>query len=108
MITLLLHLLRLFPFLCGGHRQLALENLALHQQLAVYKRTMTRPRLRTADRFFFSEAGLSRDQVVGRIGRVPVLMENRNGAFFRLVKCTTSGRPGRPPEERAMGKGTRK
>ena len=56
MITLLLHLLRLFPFLCGGHRQLALENLALHQQLAVYKRTMTRPRLRTADRFFFSEA----------------------------------------------------
>ena len=31
MITLLLHLLRLFPFLCGGHRQLALENLALRQ-----------------------------------------------------------------------------
>src|SRR5439155_22271704 len=31
--------LRLLPFLCGGHRQLALENLALHQQLAVYKRT---------------------------------------------------------------------
>ena len=48
MITLLLHLLRLLPFLCGGHRQLALENLALHQQLAVYKRTMTRPRLRAA------------------------------------------------------------
>src|SRR5216117_4522616 len=48
MITLLLHLLRLFPFLCGGPRQLALENLALYQQLAVYKRTMTRPRLRAA------------------------------------------------------------
>jgi len=31
MITLLLHLLRLLPFLCGGHRQLALENLALRQ-----------------------------------------------------------------------------
>jgi hypothetical protein len=28
MITTLLHLLRVFPFLCGGHRQLALENLA--------------------------------------------------------------------------------
>jgi hypothetical protein len=27
MITTLLHLLR-FPFLCGGHRKLALENLA--------------------------------------------------------------------------------
>jgi len=35
MITLLLHLIRLFPFLCGGYRQLALENLALRQQLAV-------------------------------------------------------------------------
>jgi hypothetical protein len=39
MITLLLHLLRLLPFLFGGRRQLALENLALRRQLAVYKRT---------------------------------------------------------------------
>jgi len=50
MITLLLNLLRLFPFLCAGHRQLALENLALRHQVAVYKRTLGRPRLRTADR----------------------------------------------------------
>jgi hypothetical protein len=41
MITLLLHLLRLLPVLFGGHRQLALENLALRQQLAVYKRMMS-------------------------------------------------------------------
>src|SRR5438034_3505576 len=34
MIILLLHLLRLLPVLCGGHRQLALENLALRHQLA--------------------------------------------------------------------------
>jgi hypothetical protein len=33
MITLLLHL-HLFHFLCGGHRQLVLENLALRHQLA--------------------------------------------------------------------------
>jgi hypothetical protein len=39
MITTLLHLVRLLPFLCGGHRSLAVENLALRQQLAVYKRT---------------------------------------------------------------------
>ena len=38
MITLLLHVLRLLPFLCGGHRQLALENLALRHQFAVYER----------------------------------------------------------------------
>src|SRR6516165_4188350 len=53
MITTLLHLLRLFPFLCGGHRQLALENLALRHQLAVYKRTVPRPRLRRTDRLLW-------------------------------------------------------
>src|SRR2546427_6579362 len=58
MITLLLHLLRLLPFLCGGHRQLALENLVLRQQLAVYKRTAPRPRLRTTDRLLW--VGLAR------------------------------------------------
>ncbi|HZA39155.1 MAG TPA: hypothetical protein VFA00_00865 [Actinomycetota bacterium] len=58
MITLLLHLLRLLPFLIGGHRQLAIENLALRQQLAVYKRTAPRPRLHTMDRLFW--VGLAR------------------------------------------------
>jgi putative transposase len=57
-ITLVLHLLRLLPFLVGGHRQLALENLALRQQLSVYKRTMPRPRLHTTDRLFW--AGLAK------------------------------------------------
>src|SRR5882762_3941942 len=42
MIGLLLHLVRLCPFLFGGHRQLALENLALRQQLAVYNLTAVR------------------------------------------------------------------
>jgi putative transposase len=58
MITLLLPLLRLLPFLFGGHRQLAVENLALRHQLAVYKRTVTRPRLRRTDRLFW--VGLAR------------------------------------------------
>jgi putative transposase len=58
MITLLLHLLRLLPFLFGGHRQLALENLALRQQLAVYKRTARRPPQRRVDRLFW--VGLAR------------------------------------------------
>jgi putative transposase len=57
-ITLVLHLLRLFPFLLGGHRQLALENLALRQQLAAYKRTAPRPKLHTTDRLFWT--GLAR------------------------------------------------
>ena len=55
MIILLLRVFRLLPCLVGGHRQLALEN---RQQLAVYKRTATRPKLRTTDRLFW--AGLAR------------------------------------------------
>src|SRR2546428_322234 len=58
MITLLLPLLRLLPFLCGGHRRLAIETLDLRQQLAVYKRTAPRPRLRTTDRLLW--VGLAR------------------------------------------------
>src|SRR5258708_25949074 len=53
MIPLLLHMLRLLPFLCGGHRHLALEDLAVRQQLAAYKRMVTRPKLRMTDRLFW-------------------------------------------------------
>jgi hypothetical protein len=42
MISTPLHSLRLFPFLCGGHRHLAVENLALRHQLAVCERTARR------------------------------------------------------------------
>ena len=41
MIILPLHLLRLLPFFFGGHRQLAIEILALRHELSVYKRTTT-------------------------------------------------------------------
>ena len=46
MVTLLLHLLRLLPLLCGAHSHVALENLALRHQLAVYKQTVARPKVR--------------------------------------------------------------
>ena len=66
MITLLLHLLRLLPFLFGGHRQLALENLALHQQLAVYKRTVRRPKLRRTDRLSFAKTSAGGKSLICR------------------------------------------
>jgi hypothetical protein len=53
MMSLLLHLFRLLPVLCGSHRHLALENLALRQQLAVYKKTLRRPNLNPSDRLFW-------------------------------------------------------
>src|SRR5256885_15319449 len=52
MVTLLLRLLRLLPLLFGAHRHVALQNLALRHQLAVYKRTLTRPKVRKSDRLF--------------------------------------------------------
>jgi hypothetical protein len=63
MITLALHLFRVLLF--GGHRQLALENLALQQQLAVYKRTVIRPPLRRTDRLFFSLRNCTLEQLAG-------------------------------------------
>jgi transposase InsO family protein len=100
MITLLLHLLRVLPFLFGGHRQLALENLALRQQLAVYKRTATRPRLRTTDRLFW--IGLARAWTGWRQPLVivtPNTVLRWQGRRFREHWTKLSARPtgGRPP-----------
>src|SRR5881398_1121568 len=100
MITLLLHLLRLLPFLFGGHRQLALENLALHQQLAVYKRTVTRPPLRRTDRLFW--VGLARVWAGWRQPLVIVTPETVlrwQRRRFREYWTKLSARPtrGRPP-----------
>src|SRR5688572_19383539 len=100
MITLLLHLLRLLPFLVGGHRQLALENLALRHQLAIYKRTVTRPRLRRTDRFFW--IGLARVWAGWRQALVivtPDTVLRWQRRRFREYWTKLSARPtgGRPP-----------
>src|SRR5213594_2958055 len=100
MITLLLHLLRLLPFLCGSHRLLALENLALRQQLAVYKRTVTRPPLRRTDRLFW--VGLARVWAGWRQPLVIVTPETVlrwQRRRFREYWTKLSGRPtrGHPP-----------
>jgi putative transposase len=98
-ITLVLHLLRLLPFLLGGHRQLALENLALRQQLAVYKRTAPRPRLHTMDRLFW--AGLARvwtgwRQALVMVSPDTVLRWQRRRFreyWTRISRRSTGGRP---------------
>jgi putative transposase len=108
MITLLLHLLRLLPVLFGGHRQLALENLALRQQLAVYKRMMTRPRLRRTDRLFW--VGLARIWAGWRpplviVSPDTVLRWQRRRFreyWTKLSARTTGGRPPINAEIRAL------
>lgn len=101
MITVLFSLVRLLPFLFGGHRQIALENLALRQQLAVYKRTAPRPRLRTTDRLLW--VGLAR--VVWAAWRQALVIVSPDTVLrwqrrrFREHWTRLSGRPtgGRPP-----------
>ena len=98
MVTVLLHLLRLLPLLIGGHRQLALENLALRQQLAIHKRTLARPQLRTTDRLFW--AGLARiwtgwRQALGIVAPDTVLRWQRRRFreyWARLSRRPTGGR----------------
>ena len=46
-------LVSLFRLLLKDRTQLALENLALRQQLAVYKRTVKRPKIEDQDRIFW-------------------------------------------------------
>jgi hypothetical protein len=100
MISTLLHLVRLLPFLCGGHRDLALENLALRQHLAVYKRTVARPTLRRSDRLFWiwmSRTWAGWRQALIIVAPDTVLPWHRRR--FREHWAKLSGRPtrGRPP-----------
>src|SRR5215471_17743065 len=45
--------IRFILLLVCGHKQVALENAALRQQLAVYKRNVPRPKLNNRDRLFW-------------------------------------------------------
>ena len=53
MVTWIIDVVRLLIVLAGRHRTLALENLALRQQLALYRRTRPKPIMRWPDRLFW-------------------------------------------------------
>ena len=53
MLAVLVVLLRSLALICSGHRAVALENLALRQQLTVCRRTAKRPPFRHRDRLFW-------------------------------------------------------
>ena len=100
MITLLLHSLRLLPFLVGGHRQLALENLALRHQLAIYKRTMVRPPLRRTDRLFWvalarAWTGWRKPLIIVTPDTVLRWQRRRFRAYWTNLSARPTG--GRPP-----------
>ena len=105
MISTRLRLGRLLLFLCGGHRQLALENLALRHQLAVDKRTILRPRLRRTDRLWW--VWLARVWTGWRaalVDRAPDSVLRWQRRRVREHGTKLSGRPtgGRPPVNPAI------
>ena len=59
MLAFLLGLFRLVWLFGKGHHAVVLENLALRQQIAIYKRTQKRPRLIRRDRWFWIALSLA-------------------------------------------------
>src|SRR5258708_18775506 len=100
MVTLLLRLLQLLPLLCGAHRHVALENLAVRPQLAVSKRTLTRPKVRRSDRLFW--VALSRvwagwRQALVIVSPNTVLRWQRRRFCAHWTKLSARPIAGRPP-----------
>jgi putative transposase len=85
--------------MCCGHRAVALENLALRQQLAVFKRTVQRPPLRPRDRLFWvllAHAWRNWRSAVIVVQPETVVGWHRQWLRRRWAHRSTSGRPGRP------------
>src|SRR6266516_4638336 len=100
MVTLLLRLLRLLPLFCCAHRHLALENLALRHQLAVYKKTVARPKICRSDRLFWVElsrvwAGWRQALVI--VSPNTVLRWQRRRFCEHWTKLSARPIAGRPP-----------
>ena len=53
MLRALLSILRFIILVLAGHKQVALENAALRQQLAILTQNRPRPKLRDQDRLFW-------------------------------------------------------
>ena len=100
MITLLLHLLRLLPFLLGGHRQLALENLALRHQIGVLQRPTTkRPKLTAWDRMLWvvlSRVWRDWRSALTMVQPETVVAWHRAGFRLFWTWKVRRGQPGRP------------
>ena len=89
-----------FATLFRSHLALQLEILALRHQLAIYQRTVKRPRIRPADRMFWS--WLSRRWARWREALVfvqPATVISWQRKRFRdhWARMSRAGKPGRPP-----------
>jgi putative transposase len=105
MLTALLVLFRSIGLICRGHRAVALENLALRQQLATLTRAVKRPELRTRDRLFWILLSKSwREWRTALIVVQPdtVVRWHRQWLRRRWARRSRPSRPGRPSTDVAV------
>ena len=105
MLAALVVLLRTLGLLCRGHRAVALENVALRQQLSVLRRTVRRPHLRTSDRLFWVLLAKAwQDWRTALIVVQPdtVVRWHRQWLRRRWTQRSTRTRPGRPSTTAAI------
>jgi putative transposase len=105
MLTTIVVLLRSIGLICRGHRAVALENLALRQQLAALKRTHTRPHLRPTDRLFWvllATAWREWRTALMVVQPETVLRWHRQWLRRRWAHRSTQIRPGRPSTDAAI------
>src|SRR5438876_1937502 len=79
---------------------LRVENIALRHQLAIYQRTVKRPRIRPEDRIFWS--WLSRHcatwhEVLVVVQPTTVIAWQRKRFCDHWARLSRAGKPGRPP-----------
>jgi transposase InsO family protein len=101
MLAFLLGLFRLIWLFGKGHHAVALENLALRQQIAIYKRKRKRPRLGGRDRWFWIALSVlwqdwRRALCVVHPDTVVRWQRERFRRYWANLS-KRSGRPGRPP-----------
>src|SRR5258708_21688619 len=105
MLAALVVLLRTLGLLFTGHRAVALENLALRQQLSILRRTVRRPHLRTGDRLFWVLLAKAwQDWRTALIVVQPdtVVRWHRQWLRRRSTQRSTRTRPGRPSTTTAI------
>src|SRR5262245_5197553 len=107
MLSAVVVVLRTIGLICCGHRAVALENVALRQQLAALKRTVKRPQLRTRDRLFWillATAWRDWRRALVFVHPDTVLRWHREWLRRRWAARSHKKRPGRPTTDVSIRK----
>ena len=105
MLTVLVVVFRFLALICCGHGAVALENVALRQQLAVFRRTGKRPQLRNGDRLFWvllSKAWQDWRTALVVVQPDTVVRWHRQWLRRRWTQRSAHARPGRPSTDAAI------